>query len=63
MLHRAGGGALFTWPGAIARAREAPWRVLAAGTFAAGVAARLRAIGRVRAESLMGGAWAASPWM
>lgn len=46
-VHRAGGGALFGWPGASARAREAPWRVLAAGPFAAGVIRRLRALGPV----------------
>ena len=27
VVHRAGGGALFAWPGAIARAREAPLTV------------------------------------
>lgn len=47
VLHRAGGGALFAWPGAIARAREAPWRLLSAGPFALGVLSRLRAIGAV----------------
>jgi glycosyltransferase involved in cell wall biosynthesis len=47
VIHRAGGGALFAWPGAIARVREAPWRALAAGPFAAGVAYRLRRIGPV----------------
>jgi glycosyltransferase involved in cell wall biosynthesis len=47
IVHRAGGGSLFAWPGAVARAREAPWRLLAAGPFAAGVMARLRAIGSV----------------
>src|SRR5262245_1809196 len=44
-LHPAGGGALFGWPGAIARAREDPWRALAAAPFAAGVLARLAALG------------------
>lgn len=44
IVHRAGGGALFAWPGALARAKEAPWRLLAAGVFAAGVLARLGAI-------------------
>ncbi|MCC6557948.1 MAG: glycosyltransferase [Polyangiaceae bacterium] len=43
-VHRAGGGALFAWPGAAARAREAPWRLLAAPPFAAGAALRLRAL-------------------
>jgi glycosyltransferase involved in cell wall biosynthesis len=43
-VHPAGGGALFTWPGAAARAREAPWRLLAAGPFALGVRARLRGL-------------------
>lgn len=43
-VHRAGGGALFGWPGAAARAREAPWRLLAGAPFAAGVARRLRGL-------------------
>ncbi len=47
MIHRAGGGALFAWPGALARAREAPWRLLSAGPFALGVMARLRQVGPV----------------
>jgi teichuronic acid biosynthesis glycosyltransferase TuaC len=47
IVHRAGGGALFAWPGAAARAREAPWRVLSAGPFAAGVLKRLRDVGPV----------------
>ena len=47
VVHRAGGGALFGWPGALARAREAPWRLLAAGPFAAGVIKRLRDLGPV----------------
>lgn len=46
-VHRAGGGALFGWPGALARAREAPWRLLSAGPFAAGVLKRLRDLGPV----------------
>jgi glycosyltransferase involved in cell wall biosynthesis len=44
-VHRAGGGALFAWPGAIARARQAPFRLLAAGVFAAGARSRLGMIG------------------
>src|SRR4051812_36912326 len=47
VIHRAGGSSLFAWPGALARAREAPWRLLSAGAFAAGVLRRLRSIGRV----------------
>jgi teichuronic acid biosynthesis glycosyltransferase TuaC len=47
IVHRAGGGALFAWPGALARAREAPWRLLSAGPFAVGVLAQLRRIGPV----------------
>jgi teichuronic acid biosynthesis glycosyltransferase TuaC len=47
VVHRAGGGALFAWPGALARAKEAPWRALSAGPFAVGVRARLARIGRV----------------
>jgi teichuronic acid biosynthesis glycosyltransferase TuaC len=46
-VHRAGGGSLFAWPGAIARFEEAPWRILGAGVFGAGVLARLGALGRV----------------
>src|SRR5262245_14317873 len=46
-VHRAGGAALFAWPGAVARAREAPWRLAAAAPFAVGVRSRLRALGRV----------------
>jgi glycosyltransferase involved in cell wall biosynthesis len=47
VIHHAGGGSLFGWPGALARLAEAPWRVLASGAFAAGAIARLGAIGRV----------------
>lgn len=47
ILHAAGGGALFGWPGALARARERPWRALAAASFALGATRRLRQIGRV----------------
>lgn len=47
LVHRAGGGALFAWPGALARAREAPWRLLSAGPFALGVMACLRRVGPV----------------
>lgn len=46
-LHHAGGGSLFAWPGAAARAKEAPWRLLATGTFGVGVLARLRQLGAV----------------
>ncbi|UQA55193.1 glycosyltransferase [Polyangium aurulentum] len=46
-VHSAGGGALFGWPGAAARARERPLRLLAALPFAAGVAARRASIGAV----------------
>jgi len=46
-IHRAGGGALFAWPGAIARMREAPWRALAVAPFALGVRSCLTAIGAV----------------
>lgn len=46
-IHRAGGGGLFAWPGAMARARESPLRLLSAGPFAAGVIKRLREIGPV----------------
>ncbi len=47
VVHRAGGGSLFAWPGSLARAREAPWRLLAAAPFAAGVLRRLREVGPV----------------
>ncbi|WP_434046355.1 MULTISPECIES: glycosyltransferase family 4 protein [Sorangium] len=46
-VHRAGGGALFGWPGVVARARESPLRLLSAGPFALSVLARLRQIGPV----------------
>lgn len=46
-VHRAGGGELFAWPGALARAKESPLRVALAAPFAAGVLARLRSIGLV----------------
>lgn len=42
--HAAGGGALFAWPGAVERARQAPPRVLALGPFALRAALALRAI-------------------
>jgi glycosyltransferase involved in cell wall biosynthesis len=47
VVHRAGGGSLFAWPGAIARAQEAPWRTLSVFGFATGVLSRLGAIGQV----------------
>ena len=47
VIHRAGGGSLFTWPGAVARLREAPWRVLASGVFAAGALGRMATLGPV----------------
>jgi teichuronic acid biosynthesis glycosyltransferase TuaC len=47
VVHRAGGGTLFAWPGALSRAREAPWRLLSAAPFALGVVARLRRVGPV----------------
>ncbi|WP_437591925.1 glycosyltransferase [Sorangium sp. So ce1000] len=47
VVHRAGGGALFSWPGAVARARESPLRLLSAAPFAAAVLDRLREIGPV----------------
>ncbi|AUX21137.1 glycosyltransferase [Sorangium cellulosum] len=46
-VHRAGGGALFAWPGAAARALESPLRLLSVAPFAAGVLERLRALGPV----------------
>lgn len=59
-IHRAGGGSLFAWPGALARARELPFRALAAGPFALGVRARLRAlpgIERLVAHWVVPSAW------
>lgn len=59
-IHRAGGGSLFAWPGALARARELPLRALDAGPFALGARARLRALGRVErlvAHWLVPSAW------
>ncbi|WP_437280762.1 glycosyltransferase [Sorangium sp. So ce375] len=47
VVHRAGGGALFAWPGAVARARESPLRLLSAAPFAAAVFERLREVGPV----------------
>ncbi|WP_437612851.1 glycosyltransferase family 4 protein [Sorangium sp. So ce834] len=47
VVHRAGGGALFAWPGAVARARESPLRLLSAGPFAAAALRRLRRLGPV----------------
>lgn len=47
VIHRAGGGGLFAWPGALARFHEAPWRAIGGVTFAAGVASRLARIGSV----------------
>ncbi len=47
VVHRAGGGSLVAWPGASARVREAPWRLLASGVFGAGALARLGALGPV----------------
>lgn len=42
--HPAGGEALFTWPGAVARVRERPLRAALALPFGAGVARAIRAI-------------------
>lgn len=42
VIHPAGGGALFTSPGALARAKERPSRLASAAVFAAGVRVRLR---------------------
>ena len=46
-VHDAGGGSLFAWPGAIARVREAPWRIAGGGVWLAGSLARLRSLGPV----------------
>ncbi|MFO0760482.1 MAG: glycosyltransferase family 4 protein [Byssovorax sp.] len=47
VVHRAGGGDLFAWPGAIARAKESPLRLALAAPFGAGVLVRLREIGLI----------------
>ncbi|WP_437726571.1 glycosyltransferase [Sorangium sp. So ce861] len=47
LVHRAGGGALFAWPGAVARARASPLRLLSAAPFAAAALERLRRLGPV----------------
>src|SRR5262245_39310986 len=44
-VHRAGGGSLFAWPGALARLAEAPWRLFASGVFAAGALGHLASMG------------------
>ena len=44
-VHWAGGGNLFGWPGAAARLRQAPWRVVGAGSFGLGVRRHLRELG------------------
>lgn len=44
-LHLAGGGELFGWPGAAARARERPWRLVGAPVFVATARARLARLG------------------
>jgi glycosyltransferase involved in cell wall biosynthesis len=46
-VHEAGGGTLFGWPGAMARMRQAPWRLVGALGFAHGVHRRLAEIGPV----------------
>jgi teichuronic acid biosynthesis glycosyltransferase TuaC len=51
-VHWAGGASLFGWPGAEARLRQAPWRVMGAGGFALGARLHLRRLGRFdRAEA------------
>lgn len=42
VVHPAGGGSLFRFPGALARARQRPLRLAGAAAFAAGVRRRLR---------------------
>ena len=42
VVHPAGGGSIFAFPGALARARERPLRLGGAAAFAAGVRRRLR---------------------
>ncbi|RLB60412.1 MAG: peptidase M23 [Deltaproteobacteria bacterium] len=59
-IHWAGGGGLFTWPGALSRLREAPWRAVELLSYAAGVRWRLKKLGPVqRAEAhwLVPSAW------
>jgi teichuronic acid biosynthesis glycosyltransferase TuaC len=48
-VHRAGGGGLFRWPGALARLREEPLRLVEVASFSLGVRARLAEVERVDA--------------
>lgn len=60
VVHPAGGGALFGFPGAIARARERPLRLAGAAVFAAGVRRRMRElapIDRIVAHWIFPSAW------
>src|SRR3712207_2360188 len=44
IVHHAGGASLFAWPGAVARLREAPWRIFGSGVFAAGAIGHLASL-------------------
>lgn len=60
VVHPAGGASLFGFPGALARAREEPWRLVGALSFARGVRRRLReieAFDRVVAHWIVPCAW------
>jgi teichuronic acid biosynthesis glycosyltransferase TuaC len=60
VVHPAGGGALFGFPGALARARERPARLVGAAVFAAGVRRRLRQLApfdRIVAHWIVPSAW------
>jgi len=59
-IHWAGAGGVFTWPGAVARLRQGPWRALALPAFAAAVRWRWRQLGavdRAVAHWLVPSAW------
>lgn len=47
IVHHAGGGSLFGWPGVVARLREAPWRILGSSVFAACAIGHLASLGEL----------------
>lgn len=60
VVHPAGGGSLFGFPGALARARERPLRLAGAASLVAGVRRRLRELApfdRLVAHWIVPGAW------
>jgi teichuronic acid biosynthesis glycosyltransferase TuaC len=59
-VHAVGGADAFGWPGAVARLREAPWRVGDVARFIAGARAKIAALGafdRAIAHWLVPSAW------